>query len=665
MSSSKRREPVVSVLALGMAVLVAALAVGAASARAASGPPFEPVKIQRINLPSQVTDASTPVFTRDGKHLLFFSGQHMWIVGADGSHPHCLTCGLANEPTFGKSEQSGIAQEFPDQKRVFMGGATMAVLECTPSVIDCSHRQILPVNLDGSEPNNALIPPGGVDAGPAVVVASGNSPKLSPDGQYIAFSALRSDMAEVMILTKLIRTPTQYITSDPRVLNPPGPTSATDLNTAAWSNGSALYEFKTFIDGGADVTYVQVGGVALGNPDVWKLNLATGQRTRLTSYPDWDEDDAPSPNGQSLLVESDRGMHRTDMLGDLMPVRDFIDAPEIVVIAGYFVADAEHRQCDLQPWLLPATGDRGGYLMGQPIQPYTGGPVHGANNVAGYPQWNQDGTEIALNTESFKTNLSAPYLLVAHLLDRKPTAPIKTVSSAVGSWAPDPNDYHGPLGGTNDVVLHGLKSGTATVDDNDPAGLLGGTDSVVYHNYSDNGRDFVNGTYSISDMSLLAGPVHVMADITMSGADTGYIHTNATFSGFETKPITVTGTSSDNYDGKTISGIPHTPQACPASLPRPPRMRLTAHVKRRAASRTITLHLTASIAQAGPTERSIDTRPVTGATIRLGRRTVGHTASNGRLTVEIPARDHGTILVHATAGQTLVPAVRRVRVGTS
>ena len=66
------------------------------------------------------------------------------------------------------------------------------------------------------------------------------------------------------------------------------------------------------------------------------------------------------------------------------------------------------RQCDLQPWLLPAGGDDNAQLMGQPIQPYTGGDVHAANNVSGWPQWSPDGTEIALNTESYTTNRSAP-----------------------------------------------------------------------------------------------------------------------------------------------------------------------------------------------------------------------------------------------------------------
>jgi hypothetical protein len=126
------------------------------------------------------------------------------------------------------------------------------------------------------------------------------------------------------------------------------------------------------------------------------------------------------------------------MFGGLLPVRDFIDAPVIGAAASYFVAGAIDRQCDLQPWLLPASGDRGATLMGEPLQPYTGGPVHGANNVSGYPQWSPNGTALALNTESFRTNRSADYLLIAHLVDRRPTKPLPIVSSAPGKWAVAP-----------------------------------------------------------------------------------------------------------------------------------------------------------------------------------------------------------------------------------
>jgi hypothetical protein len=64
-----------------------------------------------------------------------------------------------------------------------------------------------------------------------------------------------------MVVGKLVRAGDEYQVTEPRVLNPPGPTSATDTSVAGWSDSSALYEFKSFTNGGADATYVQVGGI--------------------------------------------------------------------------------------------------------------------------------------------------------------------------------------------------------------------------------------------------------------------------------------------------------------------------------------------------------------------------------------------------------------------
>ena len=199
---------------------------------AAAGPPFEPEAIQRIDLPPNVTDASSPVFTLDGSHLLFFSGLHLWIVGTDGHGASCLSCGLANHPTLSPSEQEGFATPFPDGRRVFFGAAnSVAVLECLPNLLDCAHRAILPVDLSGARPGAGVVPAGGVDGSPGVDLGGGVAPKLAPECHARAFSDIRSDVAELMIIATLTRTPTKYVTSDPRALNPAAPSSLTDTDT--------------------------------------------------------------------------------------------------------------------------------------------------------------------------------------------------------------------------------------------------------------------------------------------------------------------------------------------------------------------------------------------------------------------------------------------------
>lgn len=636
-----------------------------------SAPPFEPETIQRINLPSGITEASSPVFTADGNHLLFFSGRQLWIVGDDGTGAACLSCGLANTPTLSPSEQQGFATPFPDGRRVFFGAAnSVAVLECLPSLVACEHRQVLPVDLSGARPGYPAVPAGGVDARPGLDLGGGVAPKLAPDGTHIAFSDIRSDVAELMVIATLTRSSTKYVTSDPRVLNPPAPLSPSDANTVAWSNSSGLFEFKSFAQGGADATYAQVGGPGMGNPDVWQVNLATGQRTRLTAYPDWDEDNAPSPDGRSIVVESDRGMHRVDSFGALMPVRDFIDDPESAILADYLVGAggsapdiAALRQCDLQPWLLPATGDNGGNLMGQPLLPYTGGDIHAANNISGYPQWSPDGTQIALNTQSYRTNRSAPYLLIAHLTARAPSTPEPVVSSQPGGWAPSPENYHSPLGGTNRIVLHGLNSGTVAIDYDNPKGLFAGTDTATYTRYSDDGRDFVDGTFRIINQDLRTGPVTVDADLTMTGVDTGATHIHATFSGLQSTPaVTVTGTASSSYDGTTRTGIPVAPQACPGELPQPPQTSVATRVTGTPDHREAVVTVTATVRDAGPNEGHPDTRPVSSATVTLGQQ-VARTDNTGEAILPLPPNVVGHVMIRATAGDSLAPSEAMLDIG--
>jgi hypothetical protein len=188
------------------------------SSQAGPTPPFEPVRIQRIDLPPNLNEASSPVFSRDGHHVLFFADQQLWIVADDGNHPSCLSCGLDNRPTLSPSEQEGFATPFPDGQR---GGAGA----------------------------------GGVDGQPAIDLGGGVAPKLAPDGNHVAFSDIRSDVAEMMVIATLTRTDAKYVTSDPHVLNPAPPSSPTDTDPTPWSQSSGLFEFKSFADGGADATY--------------------------------------------------------------------------------------------------------------------------------------------------------------------------------------------------------------------------------------------------------------------------------------------------------------------------------------------------------------------------------------------------------------------------
>ena len=638
-------------LLVGATAAVALSGFAAADATAAKFP-FEPIKIKRIDLPKQITEATRPLFTIDGEHLLFWFDDELWITTLEGKKTKCLSCGVPNSP---RSPGEDLATPFPDGKRVFFGGyvqpgpAQMAVLECSPSVIKCKSAQISPVDFSPSSP--ATIPPGGAVSVQQSNLFGASTAKLSPDGKHVGFADLRSDSVLNMVVGKLVRAGDEYQVTEPRVLNPPGPTSATDTSVAGWSDSSALYEFKSFTNGGADATYVQVGGIHSG-VDIWSVNLATGKRTRLTAHPDWDEDNAISPNGKLMSLWSGRTMHFTDWISGLLPVREFIRAPLSVMGSS---AIGANKACHGPMWLLPSSGDQGGTLAGEPILSYKYPNVTVTNNLTGAPQWSPDGTMIALNTnlttEPYDPprGKNAPFILVAKLTSRKPTEPLRTVSSDVGSWAPTPTDYHGALGFKGTVTLPGPGGGSVTVtyDGDGPGVFPDGQWSETYENYSDDGKSFVNGTVTIN--GLQSGSVS--SHLTMTGKHTGAQDAELTF-----ERLSPGGHAESTLDGGTISG----PQAdqldggpCPSMLPKKPAL----HVKSsRKNDRSVKVKVTASIGDMGPNEAAVDTRPVRDAKVELGK-AKAHTNNKGVAILE--AGDNGKLRV--SAGDTLKAASVRLR----
>jgi hypothetical protein len=637
-----------SFVAAGVLLLVSAAVAGAQM-------PLETVHLEKISLGSGVENAAQPVYTTDGKHLLFAGNVvangnlnpdpnrgpfHLWIVGTQGQKPHCITCGLSNEPLVGEAEQPGLIQPFPDGKRVMYGPyGKPTVLECTPSVVSCTHAQILPIDLSGAFVPGGLIFPGGAVTNFAFDTGGAASPKLSPDGNYIAFSDVRTDSIEEMVLARLSREGEKYVLSDPRVLNPAGPTSTTDPNTAAWSDSAGLFEFKTFIEGGRAVTYVQVGGNEGGGINLWKLDLQTGQRTQLTSYPEWEEDMAVSPDGKSMLVGIDsQTRHFMDYAG-LMPFRGFFGAVEGADIAISHVSNAKLRSCaPFDSALLPANGDENGKLVGQVVDPYEGGEVRDSGNINGWPQWSPDSRSVALSTQSFATLAGAPYLLVAHF-NRKPTQPLPIVSSEPGSWAPSPLEYHGAIASEAEITLKGASSGQVRVHEGNPFGGGPGGLSATYENYSEDGESFVNGTQTIT------GPT-IASNLTLSGAHTGSLHGEVTYGG----PGEYHGSQTATYDGTTATGPASQEELCGqirSVLPGKGKLDVAATRSRG----KVIVTVTSAQAGAGRDEKGTDVRPVNGATVSFEGNLV---TTNQEGVAAIGAPSGGTIQV--VAGDTFQPA---------
>jgi hypothetical protein len=646
--------------------LAASLAAFSFAAPPADAEPFafQPIGIKRIDLPDKIVSAGWPVFTNDGRHLLFYStgtgtdrgstgpgaAAELWITKLDGHGAHCLSCGLANDPP---SNGEGETTPFPDGKRLFFGSfdqpgsSEYGVLECEPSVIKCRSREILPVDFSAAQP--ATIPAGGAVIQPQLNAGGAYAAKLSQDGKYVGFSDIRSDSVETMIVGRLRRSADSYEVTDPRVLNPPAPTSPSDPNIDAWSDSGALYEFKTFTDGGANATYVQSGGPALLNPEVWSVNLKTGERTRLTHHPDYDEDNAESPDGRTLALWSNRTMHMTDWYAGLAPVRDFIDTPAAVMGLGI---TSSNKRCHGPIWLMPSAGDRHARLAGQPIVNTPAPHVFVTNNLTGWPQWSPDGRRLALNTTDERPNggfypSHAPFLLVARLTQQEPAKPLPVVSSRVGSWAVAPADYHPATGYTGTKQFAGPGGGSVTVEYGGNPGILDGAWSETYDDYSEDGSTFINGTISVAG-SLLDGGTYD-SHLTIAGAHTGSTDVSLTTGG------SVHGTST--YDGNTVSGPTATQAAqgaCPDLRPKKPAL----EVKREWLGRhRYRVRVTASVADMGINESMTDTRPVEHAKLRLGAETV-HTNRRGIAIVEVRSRHKLRVSAGDTLRRTTIPLGR-------
>jgi hypothetical protein len=640
----------VGLLAAGTAV---ALTAPATVRETAPGFAFQPITIQKVALPSTVTSAEDPEFTKDNEHLLFWQSNELWITSLSGTGTRCLSCGVPGAPRL--PESGDLASPFPDGKRVLMdediqpGATELAILQCLPSLIDCQTRSVEQVNFSRAEP--AVIPPGGAVLVPqATVVGGAYHAQLSPNGQYIGFSEVRTDAVEVMVIGKLQQAGNEYVVNDAKVINPPAPTSASDEDAAHWSDSSSLFEFKAFTHGGADATYVQVGGEALMDPQDWQVNLASGQRTRLTGNPDWSEDDGGSPNGRYWSVFSDRTIHFVDWLGGLFPVPDFIDDAASAMVAGTIGGNTE---CEGPTWLLPASGDHGGRLAGEPLLSYRYPDVHVGDNLDSPNQWSQNGTMVALNTIDKPTGSAAPFILVAHLSAAKPSRPVRPVESEPGAWAPTPGNYHPALGYDGVKTFAGPNGGNVTVDYDGTPGGVAGRWTETYDNY-DSAGNILNGGVTVTG-SALGG---TFADhITLSGANTGsdvvalnFIHG-------------VQGHAISTYDGHTITG-PMPQQiaattaggpttACVSSLPKIPPL----HVSLTALGHgRFRLRVTASIYGFGPGEAQTDVQPVYHATIAFGRQTA-YTNNEGVAIVRVHKAQRLTV----TAGQTLAPTSTYLR----
>jgi len=596
------------------AVIVAASLLGVVQAGASPSavPPLEPVAVTRLPLAPGHSAEFQPDWLPDGRHIVMaFDAPdqphaQLAVATATGTQVRCLTCGMdvtgAGGAPAGASVGFGKPFAFGDGRRILTTleaqqgspdsasqNFQYAIVECVPSVVSCRHRTLVPLHL------------------PATGQVQNREARVSPDGRWLAWTQLRSD-GTIMAMGQLDRGRSDYTLKDVRVLDAHQPLGST---SAAWTADSPYGEIKRFSSDGQSLFYATMADAE--NFDVWRVDLRTGKRTRVTTEPAWDEDVSDAPGSGSLVVFSSRGFSRMTVF-DQVPRPPFIDLVLFAWVAR-FQLNTTNRQCLLEPWLLGPRGQQGTYF-GQPVNPEP--PAGWDTRTTG--EWSPDGTKVlaweARGTSDGTPADPAARILVADLPARKARV-VRGRRTPNPTWAPSYAGFHGYLSRTGTFTVHGRASGTAIVTMSGNA--FSGAWSVTFHHYSDDGRTYLEGTEAVTEPSILT-QARWQANLVVSGRHTGSLTADLQMA----KGGVLTGTVTSTYDGTTTTGLP--PSTC-APLPAP---QLAASATSRAGVTTVQVR--ARVPE-DPVARS-----VRDATVQIGGRTV-HTDARGTAVLRGAAGD--------------------------
>jgi hypothetical protein len=492
-------------------------------------PPSERIVNTFPALPASVTQVQFPDFSSDGSRIIAnakstaFSGGHIVSFKEDGSDFRCLTCGFWNG--------AQLAKPFPfsDGHRILVrigqqtpgASADHGVVECTPSVANCSSAAVVPIEIpSAADPN---------------VVQTQRELRIAPDASHLAFTQIRTTASGrqtgIAVVGRLVRSASSYVVDDPRVVAADG-------------------ELKGFSADGQSVYFARFfGAFDANNPDDVLISLRNGSERRATWHPDWDEDIGNSPTQFRdrgwFVVGSDRGSGRLETLGQLrrpLAIEYGTSSLNFSTFGGGGPAE---------PWLVDEYGARRNYI-GQPLVP--GGLSTGWNARPNF-NWSPNGREVVFwqdradGTPIYQDG-AGDRVVVSHLPARKGTASCKKKSHGMNARgakkkrkkgcgsrgaakkSPTPN-WAPPLAGYVPAETPvpqsrpGRFSGELTVSlapSPDPgyASLL----AVRYSNFSDIRGMVLNGTetsYFNPAPGPYGTPCRFSADVAVSGSHTGYL----------------------------------------------------------------------------------------------------------------------------------------------
>jgi hypothetical protein len=490
-------------------------------------PRLEPIDDTYPALPASVTQIQFPDFSADGSRIIGaaqssdFSGTQIVSFNEDGSDFRCLTCGVwsgaALLKPFAFDDGRRILVRIGQQSAI--APAKHGVIECAPSVADCSQAAVIPINA-----------PSATDPG---VVQDQREFRIAPDGMHVAFTQIRQTSSGhetgIGIVGRLVRTASSYDVADPRVVAVGG-----ELKSIA-PDGQGIY-FARFY-----------GAFDANNPDDVYVSLRDGSQQRATFASDWDEDISRSPaqyrHRAWVAVGSGRGTGELETLGQLRrPL-----AIEYGTTALNFVSFGGPESAE--PWLVDEYGARRNYI-GQPLAP--GAIAVGWDSRPNF-NWSPKGNEVVFWQKAIGG--SASRVVVAHLRARRSIKPSHARATPDPRWAP-------PLAGYVPPDMSAPQSRRGKVSGRLSVSLVPSPDptytwllAVRYSNFADTRGLVLNGTESSYFVdpgplgSLYGSPGLFNADVTLSGRHRGYLR--ATNVRFDTQKLD--GVIESSYDGHHLT----------------------------------------------------------------------------------------------------------------
>jgi hypothetical protein len=468
-----------------------------------------------------------------------YSGPQVLLVKTDGTTFSngdawkCLTCGAA-------LGAGVIAADFtyppphalPGDRQVLVGNG---ILTCTGphgtayEVSDPRCRaddtHIYPIYWNGS-------PLGGASS--SSPFGNGREWRLSPDGVHLAWDSLffisRIAFGENAFEGALAYNPAgpRFDLTNVYYLPQPTPWTVEPGNQLKFTPRAMIGELRGWSSDGQSILGIQ--SYESDSIDAWATSLTTGQSEPLTDHAEYTDPMFMSPDGKWFIAEEVAGSGRLDFISGMEGIPPITDLLTTAYVSG--IRNDMNRRFFL-PWLVDPARQ-------QSDQINAGGDPNW--NAAADPVWLADSTAVVW-AENLACGANSPShqcsdftepggrnsrVMIARfttLPPSTPRAPAPISNTAPASWAVPytgqalpPSVEFIPAG---TYTINGAVRGYATVTvTNDATGTAIQSIQATYNNYSDNGRDVINGTESVQN-DTTPGNVTWNDDLTLSGQSSG------------------------------------------------------------------------------------------------------------------------------------------------